>query len=33
MINEVAIFISDEYNEIEHQNIVVAKHTAVNKES
>lgn len=33
MISEVAVFISDEYNEIEHQDIVVAKHTAVDEES
>jgi len=33
MINEVAMFISDEYNEIKHQDIVVAKRTAVDEES
>ncbi len=32
-ISEVAVFISDEYNEIKHWNIVVAKHTAVDEES
>ncbi len=32
-INEVAVFISDEYNEIEYQDIVLAKCTAVDKES
>ncbi len=32
-ISEVAVFISDEYNEIKHQDIVVAKRTAVDKES
>ena len=33
MINEVAVFISDEYNEIKHQDIVVAKCTAVDEKS
>ena len=33
MISEVAVFISDEYNEIKHWNIFVAKHTAVDEES
>ncbi len=32
-ISEVAVFISDEYNEIEHRDIVVAKRTAVDEES
>jgi hypothetical protein len=32
-INEVAVFISDEYNKIEYQDIVVAKHTVINEES
>ncbi len=33
MISEVAVCISDEYNEIEHRDIVVAKRTAVDEES
>ncbi len=33
MISEVAVFISDEYNEIKHRDIVVAKRTAVDEES
>jgi len=33
MISEVAVFISDEYNEIEHQDIIVTKHIAVDEES
>ncbi len=33
MISEVAVFISDEYNEIEHWNNVVAKCTTVDEES
>jgi len=33
MISEVTVFISDEYNEIKHRDIVVAKRTAVDKES
>jgi hypothetical protein len=32
IISEVAVFISDEYNEIKYQDIIVAKHTAINKE-
>jgi len=32
-ISEVAVFISDKYNEIEHRDIVVAKRTAVDEES
>jgi len=32
-ISKVAVFISDEYNKIEHQDIVVAKRTAVDEES
>ncbi len=33
MISEVAVFISDEYNEIKHWDIVVVKRTAVDEES
>jgi hypothetical protein len=33
MISEVAVFISDEYNKIEYQDIVVAKHTVIDEES
>jgi len=33
MISEVAVFISDEYNEIKYQDIVLAECTAVDEES
>ena len=32
-ISEVAVFISDEYNKIKYRDIVLAKRTAVDKES
>jgi len=33
MISEVAVFISNEYNKIKHQNIVVAECTVINEKS
>jgi len=33
MISEVAVFISDEYNKIKHQDIIIMKHTAVDEKS
>ena len=31
MISEVAVFISDEYNKIKHQDIIIMKYTAVDE--
>jgi hypothetical protein len=33
MISEVAVFISDEYNEIKYQDIIIAKYTTIDEKS